>query len=238
METNEIRMNSLVMVNTTAVPDAFTLMARDLQLIIQNEGAEEGLGDRTELLYKIADIVGEKNAKDYEARGQQGYVSLATIAETAKPLNFANINFKWAPKLKAFYSEGTLGLSNIGKNDVNGAFEGFMEVKKNIEDGSPVFNVFIKASPESWYYFGFEDNRLMMYSSNGEFNTLVSKKTNSGKAKVGEMVFIPGSEEETLAFINRFRKEYYEIEVPYDLSSGTTGKKKEVEKKKEKDDGF
>lgn len=238
METNEIKMNSLVMINTTAAPDAFTVMARDLQLVIQNEGAEEGLGDRTELLYKIADIIGEKNAKDYEARGQQGYVSLATIAETARPLNFANVNFKWSPKLKAFYSEGTLGLSNISKNDVNGAFEGFMEVKKNIEDGSPVFNVFIKASPESWYYFGFEDNRLMMYSSNAEFNTLVSKKTNSGKAKVGEMVFIPGSEEETLAFINRFRKEYYEIEVSYDLSSGATGKKKEEEKKKEKDDGF
>ncbi len=109
------------------------------------------------------------------------------------------------------------------------------------------------------------------------------------------MVFIPDSEEETLAFINRFRKEYYyyagylcqcqwhafagditfghtshksctcqcqrhafarhafaytdslshklrstlyEIEVPYDLSSGTAGKKKDEEKKKEKDDGF
>jgi hypothetical protein len=114
-----------------------------------------------------------------------------------------------------------------------------MEIKKNSDDGGAVFNVFIKASPDSWYYFGYEDNRLLIYSSNTAFNTIISKKTNSGKAKVGEMVFIPGSEEETLAFINRFRKEYYEIEVPYDLSSGTGGKKKpEEEKKKEKDDGF
>lgn len=239
METNDIKMNSLVMVNTTVAADAFTLMARDLQAVIQNEGAEEGLGDRTELLYKIADIVGERTAKDYEAKSQQNYVSLATIAETAKPLNFTNVNLKWSPKLKAFYSEGTLGLSNIAKNDINGAFEGFMEVKKNSDDGGAVFNVFIKASPDSWYYFGYEDNRLLIFSSNNAFNTIVSKKTNSGKAKVGEMVFIPGSEEETLAFINRFRKEYYEIEVPYDLSSGTGGKKKpEEEKKKEKDDGF
>ncbi|HEY3430668.1 MAG TPA: hypothetical protein VGK39_08335, partial [Cyclobacteriaceae bacterium] len=240
METNEIKMNSLVMVGTTAVPDAFTLMARDLQAVIQNEGAEEGLGDRTELLYKIADIVGERVAKDYETRSQQGYVSLGTLAETAKPLTFANVNLKWNPKLKAFYSEGTLGLSNIGKNDVNGAFEGFMEIKKNAEDGSQVFNVFFKASPDSWYYFGFEDNRLLIQSSNPAFNAIVSKKTNSGKAKVGEMVFIPGSDEETLAFINRFRKDYYEIEVPYDLSSGTTGKKKEEnkEEKKKEDDGF
>jgi hypothetical protein len=236
METNEIRMNSLVMVNTTAAADAFTLMARDLLAVIQNEGAEEGLGDRTELLYKIADIVGEKNVKEYETRSQQGYVSLGTMSETAKPLTFANVNLKWAPKLKAFYSEGNLGLSNIGRNDINGAFEGFMEIKKT-EDGAPVFNVFIKASPDSWYYFGYEDNRLLMYSSSNDFNTIVSKKTNSGKAKLGEMVFIPGSEEETLAFINRFRREYYEIEVPYNLSSGSS-KKKEEEKKKDDDDGF
>jgi hypothetical protein len=236
METNEIKMNSLVMVGTTVAADAFTLMARDILTVIQNEGADDGMGDRTELLYKMADIVGERVAKDFEARSQQGYVSLATLAETAKPLTFANVNLKWSPKLKAFYSEGTLGLSNIGKNDINGAFEGFMEVKKNSEDGSPVFNVFLKASPDSWYYFGFEDNRLLIYSSNNDFNTLISRKTNSGKAKVGEMVFIPGSEDETLSFINRFRKEYYEIDVPYDLSSGST--RKTEEKKKESDDGF
>jgi hypothetical protein len=80
---------------------------------------------------------------------------------------------------------------------------------KKPKTAAPVFNVFFKASPESWYYLGFEDNRLLMYSSNEEFNTLVAKKTNSGKAKLGDVVFVPGSEEETKAFINRFRQEYY-----------------------------
>lgn len=236
IETNEIRMNSFVGVNTTAAPGAFDIMARDIQQVIQNEGAEEGLGDQTELLYKIADIVGERAARDYESKSTQGYISLGTMGPTAKPLTFANVNFKWSKEHHAFYSEGNLGLSNIGKNDVNGAFEGFMEVKKN-EDGGPVFNVFFKASPDSWYYFGYEDNRLLMYSSNADFNTTVSKKTNSGKAKVGEMVFVPGSEEETTAFINRFRKDYYGIEVPYSLSAGTTSTKKKEEKKAD-DDGF
>ncbi len=234
MQNNEIQMNALVVINTTAVQAAFDAMATDLAAVVKNESVEEGLGDRTDLLYKIADIVGERVARDYEKRSTQGYVSLATLAETAKPLTFANVNFKWSPKLKAFYSEGSLGLSNINRTDINGSFEGFMEVKKT-EDGSPVFNVFIKASPDSWYYFGYEDNRLLMYSSNEAFNTTVAKKTNSGKAKVGEMIFIPGTEEETLAFINRFRKEYYGIEVPYNLSAGSAKKKQE---KKDEGDGF
>jgi hypothetical protein len=236
IETNEIRMNSLVMVNTSVVSTAFDAMARDLQTVIQNEGAEEGLGDQTELLYKIADIVGEKTVRDYEEKSTQGYVSLAAMPATAKQLTFANVNLKWSKDHRAFYSEGNLGLSNIGRNDINGGFEGFLEVKKN-EDGGPVMNIFLKASPDSWYFFGYEDNRLLMHSSNPEFNSTVAKKTNSGKAKIGELVFLPGSDEETLAFINRFRLDYYGIQVPYSLSSGTTSNKKKEETKKE-DDGF
>ncbi|MFN8334904.1 MAG: hypothetical protein U0U09_07215 [Cyclobacteriaceae bacterium] len=237
VETNDIRMNSLVILNTTVIPAAFDLMAQDLMAVIQNEGADEGRGDQTELLYKIADIVGERNAKEFEARSAQGYVSLGTMAETAKALTFANVNLKWSVSHKAFYSEGPLGLSNSFRNDINGAFEGFMEIKKT-EDGASVFNVFFKASPESWYYFGFEDNRLLLYSSNENFNTVVAKKTNSGKAKIGEVVFVPGSEEETKAFINRFRLEYLGLEVPYSLSDGPAGKKKDDQKKKDDKEGF
>ena len=214
-------------------------MAKQIQDVIKNEGADEGLGDQTELLYKIADIIGERAVKEFEQKSLLGYVSLGTIPQLAKPLVFSNVALKWSPEHKAFYSEGKLGVSNIGRNDINGAFEGFMEIKKT-EDGGPVFHVFIKASPEAWYYFGLEDNRLLVYSSSSDFNSIVSKKTNAGKAKVGEVAFIPGSDDETLAFINRFRKEYFNNDVPYSLSEGTSAIKKEEteEKKKKEDDGF
>jgi hypothetical protein len=239
LETNDIKMNSFVMANMNLPPTAYQMLALNLQEVIKVEGATDGLGDQAELLYKIADIVGERVVKDYEQKSLQGYVSLTTMQALTRPLVFANVGLKWSQKAKAFYSEGTLGLSNIGRYDVNGAFEGFMEIRKN-EDGSPVFHVFFKASPESWYYFGYEDNRLMVHSSNAQFNDVISKKTNAAKAKVGEVVFIPGSDEETLAFINRFRKTYYNLEDSYELSGSTSaGKKKTPEKKKnEKDDGF
>jgi hypothetical protein len=238
LETNEYKMNTLVMVDSNVPPQAFDIMALQLQNVIKNEGANEGLGDQTDLLYKIADVVGERMVKDYEQKSLQGYVPLTTLPQLLKPLVFADVNLKWHPKLKAFYSEGNLGMSNILKNDINGSFEGFMEIKRS-EDGVPVFHVFIKASPDAWYYFGFEDNRLLVFSSNPDFNDLISKRSNAGKAKVGEIAFIPGTEEETLAFINRFRKQYYGIEVPYNLNEGSqVVEKKKDEKKKQEDDGF
>lgn len=237
LETNEIKMNSFLLVDTNVPLPAFDIMAKQIQDVIKNEGADEGLGDQTELLYKIADIVGERTVKDFEQRSLQGYVSLGTIPQLAKPLAFSNVNLKWSPKHKSFFSEGKLGVSNIGRNDINGAFEGFLECKKN-EDGVPVFHVFIKASPEAWYYFGFEDNRLLVYSSNPDFNSIISKKSNAGKVKVGEVAFVPGSEDETLAFINRFRRDYLGIDIPYSLSDAASSATKKKEEKKEDDDGF
>jgi hypothetical protein len=210
-------------------------MSLDLQQAIKYVGAEEGLGDQTELLYKIADIVGERAVKDYEQKSLQAYTPLTTIPELGRPLVFSNFNLKRSQEYKAFYSDGNLGVSNSLKNDINASFEGFMELRKN-EDGSSVFHVFFKASPDSWYYFGMEDNRLMVHSSNPDFNDIIAKKTNAAKAKIGELVFIPGSDEETLSFINKFRKKYYGLEAPYSLGSGrgpTKKKDKNVE-----DDGF
>ena len=215
-DTQDVGMNSFVMVDTDVPAAAFDLMARDLQDVIKNEGADEGLGDQTELLYKIANIIGERAVKEYEAQSLQGYVSLSTLPELAKPLVFSNVKLKWSPEHTAFYNESKLGISNIGKQDINGGFEGFMEFRKT-KDGVTVFNVFFKASPESWYYFGVEDSRLLIHSSNKDFNSIISKRSTAGKAKIGEIAFIPGSEEETVAFINRFRKQYLGIDVPYSL---------------------
>ena len=98
---------------------------------------------------------------------------------------------------------------------------------------------FFKASPDAWYYFGYEDNRLITHSSNPAYNDLISKKTNAAKAKVGELVFIPGSDEETLTFINRFRQTYNGLEDPYSLGGNSqTTKKKDKKKDEEEDDGF
>ena len=236
IETNDIKMNALVIADIKAPDQVFQLMAQNVAAVIKNETVDEGMGDHTELLYKVANVVGEKIAKDYESRSLQNYFPLANVQGLAKSMVFSNVDLKWSAKHSGFYSVGNLGLSNLIKTDINGSFEGFMEAR-SLEDGSPVFHVFIKASPEAWYYFGYEDHRLMIHSSNPAVNDLMAKKTTAAKAKVGELVYIPGSDDETLAFVNRFRKEYLDIESPYDLSS-TSSKKKEKDEKKKEADGF
>jgi len=237
VETNAIRMNAFIMADMNIPPAVYQLMATSLMEVVRNESIPEGLGDQTELLYKIADIIGERAVKAYEEQSLKNFVPLNTISALVKPIVLANTNMKWSQENKSFYSEGLLGLSHIDRYDINGAFEGFMEIRKN-EDGAPVFHLFIKGSPESWFYFGFEDNRLLVHSSVPALNDVMVKKANAGKAKVGDLVFIPGTNDETLAFINRFRQTYYGIEAPYDLNAGAAAEKKKEKKKGEEDDGF
>ena len=108
LETNEIRMNSFLMMENSVPLPAYEIMAKQIAEVIKVEGADEGLGDQTELLYKIADFLGEKLVKEFEQKSLQGYVSLGTYPQFAKPIVFSNVNLKWSEKYKAFYSEGNL----------------------------------------------------------------------------------------------------------------------------------
>jgi hypothetical protein len=223
-------------------------MTLDMLDIINNLGAPEAGGDPTTMLYKLADIAGERAAREYEKASLEEYVSLAGfVSETTVSLMFSNVDFKWSDSYNGFYNVGKIGLSNSDKVDINASMDGFMEIRRK-EDGEPVFNVFIKASAASWYFFSYEDNRLLMYSSNEVFNQLVNEKSNGAKAKIGELVFAPADRIETLSFINTFRSNYLGINDEYFLDSAVEnvveedtdgfGGKDEDDGFEDEDDGF
>lgn len=238
LDTDDVRMNALITADFDMSPSLSGLMAQLISEVIKIEQVADGRGDPTELLYKVANITGEETAKEYEKRSLQAYVPLSSVPGMAKTLVLSSVDLKWSPKVKGFYSTGEIGLGNIGRTDINGLFDGFLELRKN-EDGSPVFNFFLKVNPETWFYFGFEDNRLMIHSSVTAFNDQVYKRSNAGKGKGSTLVIIPGSDEEAFDFVRKFRSGYLGIDAPYDVQSGKgPSAVKEKKKKDEKDDGF
>lgn len=237
LKTDEVKMNSLIAIDASIPPTILTALSENLMKVLKEENVPEASADPTELLYKVANLVGEAQARAYESRSLQAYSPLTSIEALVKPIVLSSVDLRWSAKSKGFYSSGDIGLSHVGRTDINGSFEGFMEAKKN-EDGGPVFHLFLKASPEFWYYFGYEDSRLMIQSSVKAINDQVYRRSNAGRAKPGDLVIIPGSEEETLEFINRYRREYLQIDTPYDFNDSRSATPKKEKKKEEKDDGF
>ncbi len=238
MSRNELSFVSFLTMDFKIPSTVYALMADDFVQVVDEFGAPEALGDRTELLYLLAEIIGNRATKAYEERSAQGYVPLASMSPNlVKPFVFSNLKFNWSDDQKAFYNDGNLGLSNILRTDLNAQFEGFFELRKT--EGGEVINLFIKAAPESWYYFSYENNKLFIYSSNKELNTFVKEKTNIGKAKIGEFQFGPSDLGETLEFINTFRALYFDIDEPYDLQGEVVMEDQMNETDEEdEDDGF
>lgn len=218
LETNEFDFNAFMSIIFNIPQSAFDLMAVDLKNSINLYGAPEALGDKTTLLYKIANLFGDKVAKTYEEQSAMVYIPLVSISPAVvKPIVLSNVDLKWSDINKAFYSVGGIGVSNILREDINGSFEGFLEIIKRL-DGERI-DLFLKASVDSWYYFSYENNKLITYSSNPAYNEFIATKSNAGKSKIGEFVFIPGDESEILTFVNRFRNDYLNIQQPYQLNA-------------------
>ena len=241
MATNELAFTSFMTMNFNVPGSLFNMMGDDFVRVIEEFGANEAFEDKTELLYLVSEIIGNRATNAYEEKSSLEYVPLSTMSPNLiRPMVFSNVKFKWSEDQKAFYNDGFVGISNILRTDINAQFESFFEIRKT-ESGETI-NLFIKASPESWYYFSMEEDKLLMYSSNQKFNSFLTSKTNIGKAKIGEFQFGPADMPETLDFINTFRAIYFDIDEPYNLSDPAAFDEALEEElddlPKEEDDGF
>ena len=209
--------NSLLKFDYKLPEQALMAMAADLFEVIENFGAPEAENDPDAFLYKVSEIIGERATVEYDKRNQEAYLPIgAFTSKMAGSMVFSKVNMDWSPVQHAWYSVGKVGLSNILKADINAQIDGFIEIKRTTERGT-VMNVYIQASSDCWYYFGFEDNRLSIYSSNSAFVDIIASKSNINKAGFGEYAFVDADLPDVLKFVDRFRLDYLGIKEPYEI---------------------
>ncbi len=201
------------------IPDAaYSEMFRHIFETVDMYGAPEAEPDKDALIYKMAALIGDKAAVEYDKRSVEDYLPLVSASnKLIGKLVFSKLNLEWDKEKKSWYSMGRLGLSHIIKNDINAMVDGFVEMKRT--DDGDVVNIFIQVSPDCWYYFGFQENKLVAFSNNELFNVQVSSKSKIDKAGFGEYVFVLGDKSDALNFVNRFRADYLGITQPYEMYS-------------------
>lgn len=245
LKENKIAMNTFMAINYKIPFQISELMAENLMDAVGRMGFGEANRDKTAMLYKLAEIIGERATKEYERKSLQEYVPLVESSmQLIQSLIISDVDLTWSEEHKAWYSSGKLGISNILKKDINARLDGFLEIKKTI-DGDDKVRIFFQASPSAAYYINFEDNRLFLYSTDEDFNTMVVNRSKVDKAKFGDFAFVSVDRSEALEFVNRFRKDYYNITEPYQI--GTPAAREEPKPSpfleespatKEDDDGF
>lgn len=217
LDNKEFHMNTFMVYNFEIPTQALDIMGFDIKEVCERIGVPSAHNDKGSLLYKAAEVIGDRAAKEYEKQSLEDYTPLVSISgELMRPLVISDVDLKWSNEQRAWYSTSKISVSNIMKHDINARMDGFMEIKK-VDDGGEIVNIFIQPSSATWYYLSFENNRLLLFSSNDEFNNVIKGKSTLGKAKIGDVAFTAADIAETMTFINNFRKTYFDIDVPYQL---------------------
>jgi hypothetical protein len=211
LDENEFFINSLLALEFEIPGVATEVMGFDFLETVELTNPPEAEDDKTALLYKIAPVLGDKVTKDYEERSFEEYLPLSALGSSIiSDVVISNVDLSWSESNLSWYNTSKAGLSHILRTDINAEIDGFIEIRKEL-DGD-VVNVFLMAAPACWYFFSYENNSLIAFSSNPGFNSVIASKSNAAKAKIGDYVFSEGNLEETEGFVNRFRSLYYGIE--------------------------
>jgi len=224
-----------------SIPD---LMAADISDLLERIGLTPAHDNSIQVMYKLANLIGDEATRSYEEKSLRNYVPMVdSDRDLPTTLGFSNIKMDWSSKEKTWYSTSKIGLSHIGRTDINAKMVGFIEIGKS-ESEQDIINVFLQPSAGTWYFFGYEDHHLFLLSSNEDFNNAVLDKTNSNKPKAGDLIYLNAELNEVLDFINNFRLKHMGITEPYDLQvPGDVGLEDDenfdtIEKEEEDDDGF
>ncbi len=220
------------------------IMTYDLIDLIERLGSSVAHDNSIQLMYNLANMIGEEATREYEEKGLKTYIPLnETSEELNKTLVFSNLHLKWDNDNRVWYNTTKLGLSNVRGTDINASMTGFMELSQN-STGLDVINIFLQPAPGTWYFFGYEDHHLFMLSSNANFNAEVESKSNNGTAKPGDLVILTAEINEVLSFINNYRSNHmgidepYNLELPDDVQLEDNENFDTIEEEEEEDDGF
>ena len=237
LDSADFKINAMLVMDFGLPVNSVPLMAQNLKDMGEKLGIKRAHDDRSDLIYKAAEFIGDEAVKKWDKSYQSvpiPLVSASTNGELAKNLVISNVDLRWSKQLKTFYSEGKISVSNINNTDINMELDGFVEIKKTPE--GDIVNVLIQMTDGTWYYFTYDGFSLGTFSSNEAFNASIANpldaKGKSSKPKVGEFNVFAYSLEEVIAWSKNYRKLFYGIDEPYKLvmsaDSNQSLKKKEV----------
>jgi len=190
---------------------AWKNMGTILAARVTDLGLVEAIDDKTALAYRLADMAGDKMGKEYEKQNQTKNLPIfSVVPKFSKSLFLNDVNLVWNQKQRAWYSMGKIGVSHVQGTNVNGRMEGYVEIKYT--GGSPVINIYLEPSSDSWYFISYDDlKRLAISSAQDDFNTAIEAKAKEGKE--GTFFFIKAENYEKNKFLKNFKKNYLGIDM-------------------------
>ncbi len=232
--------NMLMLLNLPALaPISTELATKIVQTNLDEQNSDPAEDDQDRLIAKLASLIGQKAADAYLTTTAAGYKPLFEASpELGASMVLSNLNLRWSDIHGAYFSMGPIGVSNLGRNDINAQMEGQFELRRT--DLGDEFSLYLELSPDVWFFMDYAQKQLGIISSDVNFNDQIMAKSQNAKIKDGELIPL-GFEEKNL-FLDRFSDFYQPALKKARIAKAATAKKdakKKAEKKKaEATEGF
>jgi hypothetical protein len=199
-------LNTLMAIDLS-IPDQALASMGD-KLAEHTANSPEAVFNNAELQYKLAEFIGDKGVKEYISKAAAGgYVPLNKVSSRlARSLLLSDVELRWSPKTKAWYSVGKIGLAGVSKKDVNAKIDGYIEIKKGVQ--GDVVVMYLEAKPSVWYYLSFNEGALALASTDTKFDQAISSKSKGDYTTTTNYTFYLAESMERMQFVNYFRKTY------------------------------
>lgn len=127
--------------------------------------------------------------------------------ELKKPFVLNDIKLKWDDVNRRYKSLGKVGISNIGKEQINKYVDAKIEIIK--KRSGDILNMYIEIDKNNWYFFNYTRGIMQTISSDTDYNTLIQEikpDNRKSKAERGEepYQFMYSSDKKKVDFLRKF----------------------------------
>ena len=165
-------METLLGFDITMPPKALDIMGDELAKTTKY--LPEIPGGSTNELYNLAQFIGDKGVESLAQRRGFSEPIMRLSPKLAHTILLDRVNLRWNDRRRAWYSVGPIGLAGVGKQALNVLVKGYLEIRR--ESGGDIVQLYLEADAQSWYYFKFANNLLLVKSQNENFDAEIAAK--------------------------------------------------------------
>lgn len=167
----------------------------DAMLIFQesllNNTGLEGVNLNSELFTKyLGEVVGLEEADNF-------FTELSLYGQIKKmpeklihTFTFVDVNFSYNKITKSYVSEGKIGISMLGKTQINRYVDGRIELQ--LRRGGDRLTFYLEVEPSVWFFFSYANGLMQAFSSEKAFNDFIinaNPESRQLSAKDGEKAY-------------------------------------------------
>jgi len=188
LDSGKVELNSILAFDFFFSPEALKIMSDDFRMTaslkpvnLNNEFISKGMKD----------LLGANTASQIT----QEMDLFGSSNNLPKEFNFEillnDVKLLWNESSSSFRSTGKIGIGFIGSQSLNLYVDGYVEIQRR--RSGDMFDIYLKGSGSTWYYFSYFKGVMMAQAGNANFNNLLTAMKEKDRKHPEASVRVPYS---------------------------------------------